>query len=151
MPLIMSSSIKDVSVQVQGNWFTFKPKQIKQMDENKVFFLTSKCAYLGFIAVPDKFEDIEARSTPEGKAELAAIEAQGIKNRVEFLTYLKNNELRSLRSDLERKNDKSDPRAYMSAAMVDQLEELSKYTKKLETAKTEQLNRIKQLEKELEG
>lgn len=145
MKTIFNASAIEQQVQIHGSWFTFKPKQVKSMDEAKAFFLITNRSYLGFVEVPEEALDSAWRSG-EGKEQMKEAEHRGVDNRVRHLQYLKNNELASLAKDLASKNDKSDPRLYISDKMVDQIKELAQYKTKTEQEKIEKLDKIKELE-----
>jgi hypothetical protein len=91
MPFVMNASSKEQTVQAHGAYFTFGPGQIKEMSENKVYFLSSAKAYLGFVAIPEEAADVEWRNSPEGKAKIEELRATGIQNRIQHLEWLKNN------------------------------------------------------------
>lgn len=149
MPFIMNASSQEQQVRVHGAWFTFKPKQVKQMLEEKVIFLSSTCAYLGFVALPDALEDLEP-SSPEAKKLKAEAEKQGIQNRVKYLEQLKHNEIVSLQRDIDKSNQKYDARLEAAPEFLAQLEELAEYkVQHLDEAQA-RLDRIKELEAKLE-
>lgn len=150
MALVMNATAKEVQVKVHGNWFTFKPKQIKVMDDEKVFFLTSTNAYLGFVSLPQSLEDIDYRSSKEGQALLTDAEKRGVEQRVAHLESLKHNELVSLQRDLDQRNLKYDARVDMSKEMIQNLEELASYKKKSKNEEAEKVQAIKKLEAALE-
>src|SRR5438128_2242204 len=110
MPLIMNASSQEQQVRVHGAWFTFKPKQIKEMHEDKVYFLTAQCGYLGFVTLPDSLSDLDYKQSAAGKAAIAEAESIGIQNRIQYLEMLKKNEIVSLQRDLDRANLKYDSR-----------------------------------------
>ena len=148
MPLVMNALDKEVSVCAQGNWFTFKPKQIKPIgSDDLALFFTSNLAYEGLVRVSDAFDDLDYKGSEEGKKELAEAASRGLAARVTFLQGVVNNELHSLRRDLEKNNDKSDPRSYMHPNMVKNMEELAGYKRKQSAAKEEQISKIAELEK----
>lgn len=150
MPLVMNASSKEQTVQVHGAWFTFTPGQIKDMNENKVFFLTSNKAYLGFVSVPEEFSDIEYKNTDEGKAKLEALRTQGIQNRIQHLEWLRNNEMKSLRKDMDKANMKGETESEMTGesfkALKSAMEELKGYqVKKVDSVK-ERADQLRELE-----
>jgi len=148
MPYIYNPLPREKSVCAQGNWFTFKPKQIKHLGSDSLAqFFTSNLSYEGFVRLSDNFEDPSYRLTPDGKGEIDAADAQGLAQRINFLQYIVNNDLNSLRADMEKANDKSDPRLQMSPQMVEQMKELAEYKKKLNDSKKEQVSQIQELEK----
>lgn len=150
MALVMNCTTREVSVPVGGSWFTFKPKQIKDLDENKAYFLAAYKHYEGFVSVPEKFSDLEYRSSEEGKKELATLEQQGIDNRIKHLQFIKHNEFTSLKKDMLKNNDHSDPKLEMSKATLALIEELAGYQQKAEAEKRDQVAKITELEKLLD-
>lgn len=146
MALVMNASCVEQAVQVHGSWFTFKPDQIKDMHSDKVFHLVSKKGEQGFVSLPDDLSDLDFRQSKEGQAMITAAKAQGIANRVKHLEWLRDNELVSLKRDLEQKNIGSDPRAFMSDDAVKALEELSSYKNKSKSDDAAKIARIKELE-----
>lgn len=155
MPLVMNASSKEQRTQVHGAWFTFAPGQIKEMQDDKVFFLVSNRAYQGFVSVPEKFADIDYRNTLEGKKALEDLRAQGISNRVQHLEWLKNNELKSLRKDMDKQNMKADTESEMTgesfSALTSALEELKGYKTKSKDSIKERQAQLQELQKALEG
>jgi hypothetical protein len=152
MPFVMNSSHKERNVCAQGNWFFFKGKQIKNIaSDSLAFFFTSNLAYEGLVRLPDAFEDPSYAASPEGKKDLAEAEEKGINARVAFLQSLVDNELNSLKRDMQKNNDQSDPRVHMSKGMIANLEELAEYKRKGNAAKEAQLSRIAELEKAIKA
>lgn len=146
MALVMNASSQEQQIRVHGAWFTFKPKQMKDMHEDKVFFLTSTAAYLGFVGLPDSLADLEFRASEEGKAILQAAEEQGIRNRIEYLEMLKTNETVSLQRDLDQQGLKYDSRLEVKPAMMKNFEELVSYKAKKQDEAQKQVDRIKEIE-----
>ena len=155
MPFVMNASSKEQTVQAHGAYFTFTPGQIKEMSESKVYFLASNKAYLGFVAVPEEAADLEWRSSPEGKAKLEELRAEGVQNRIQHLEWLKNNELVSLRKDMDKANIKSETASEMTAestsALTSALEELKSYKTKKSDVVKERAEKIRELEKALDA
>lgn len=148
MPFIMNALTKEVSTDARGTWFSFKPKQIKNIaDEHLADFFASNRAHEGLVRLSDGFEDPDYKASEAGKQELADASQRGLEARVNFLTYVVNNELSGLKKDLMRNNDPTDPRTYMSKGMIANMEELAGYKSAAQKAKTDQLNKIADLEK----
>lgn len=149
MALVMNASSKEQTVQVHGAWFTFAPGAIKEMNDNKVAFLSSNKAYLGFVAVPEKFGEVEERNSPEGKRELEELKAAGITNRIKHLEWLRNNEMQSLRQDMDKKSIKAETETEMStdsfAALKGALEELKGYKSKTADTVKQRAAELKEL------
>lgn len=147
MPFVYNACPREKSVCAQGNWFTFKPKQVKFIGSDTLaVFLTSNCGYEGLVRVGEGFEDPEYRKSEAGKKEITDADAGGLKARAAYLQSIINNTLNGLRRDLERHNDKSDPRSHMSDGMIANMEELAEIKQHLSKAKLEQLAKIAELE-----
>jgi hypothetical protein len=152
MPLVMNALDTERSVCAQGNWFTWKPKQIKNIgSDDLALFFTSNLAHEGLVRIPDAFEEPDYRLTEEGKKELAEASAKGLNARIAFLDSVISNELVSLKRDLSRNNDQTDPRAYMHPNMIKNMEELAGYKRKQTAAKEEKISKIAELEKMIKG
>lgn len=150
MALVYNSLKDEVSVQAQGAWFTFKPEQIKEMNDVKAAFIGEKKAYTGLIAIPEEFTDLEYRNSEAGKEALEKFRKDGITARCNHLRFIVDNEKLSLQGDLDRANIKADSRAYMSPAVVKAMEELARYKRADGEAEAAKVAYIKELEKELE-
>jgi len=150
MPYVMNASSVEQQVRVHGSWFTFKPKQIKEMHDDKVYFLTSNCAYLGFVTLPDTLSDLEFKQSEEGQKLIKEAEERGVANRIAFLESLKQNELVALQRDLDQKNLKYDARLEMSPQMVGHFEELASYKVAKQDEAQKKIDRVKEIEKLLE-
>jgi ABC-type sulfate transport system substrate-binding protein len=151
MPLVMNASSKEQTVQVHGAWFTFAPNQIKEMNENKVFFLATNKAYMGFVSVPDELADISFRQSKEGQEMEAKARMQGIASRVKHLEQVRDNELIGLKRDLEQKNIQADVRAFLSEGCIAAMEELVSYKTRKADDTAKKIERVKELEAALEG
>lgn len=147
MPYVMNCLAEDKLVQARGNWFTFKPKQLKQMEPHLAAFLGREKRYPGLVCLSDAFEDPDYKNTPEGKAELANAEAEGIADFVEHLRQRVYNNQVSLRMDLETKNMKVDPLILASPGEKEAMELLSKYQKQKDDRDQIEVNRLKELMK----
>jgi transcription antitermination factor NusG len=150
MPLIMNASSKEQTVQVHGAWFTFAPGAIKEMNENKVHFLSSNKGYMGFVQVPDELSDLDARSSADGKKKIEELREAGVRNRIQHLEWLKNNELKSLRQDMDKQNIKAETETEMTASsfksLTSAMEELKGYRTKDDTTVQDRAKRLKELQ-----
>lgn len=150
MPLVMNASSREQTVQVHGSWFTFSAGAIKEMNENKAAFLASAKAYMGFVALPDEFSDLDYKGSEEGRRRLEEYRAQGVQSRVRHLEWLKNNELKSLREDMDKKNIKADTETEMTAdsfgALTSAMEELKGYKTKSNATIKERADKLKELQ-----
>lgn len=115
MPLIMNTTNEEQHVTVFGKHFTFKPKQIKNMNESFAKYLATERLDQGIIGLDDRFEeDTEFKNTEEGKALLEQAEERGIKSYVDFHRSIVANNQISLRRDLEKAGIKAGPEVYAS-------------------------------------
>lgn len=155
MPFVMNASAKKHEVKVHGKYFTFTPKQIKNMEPNKVFHLISKCSHLGFVALSDKFEDPEYQLSEEGKQEKEEAIKKGVAARIAHIEWLKDNELRSLRQDMDQQNIKADVSSQMSSATMkvlkDAADELKSYKAITANAEKEKADQLKEIQNLLES
>ena len=151
MPLVMNATSQEQQVKVHGAYFTFKPGQIKNMVEEKVFFLTSKAAHLGFVSLPESLEDPEFAGSPEGKKLIEEGRRRGVENRIRHLEWHVDNERNALRKDMDMRNMKSDVSAEMNSESLSALEssikELALYRKSMKNAEVEKAEKLKDLEK----
>lgn len=147
MPFIFNGLDKKVVTKAFGNYFTFAPKQIKMMSKEHVRWFSSERAYEGLVALSDKFEDLEYKGSPEGKAEMAKGEKLARQHRVRHLRKIVENVLVSLKRDLQTANIQSDPRALASEGEIAAMEELAAYQQAQEDSKQKQVDKVKELEK----
>lgn len=153
MALVMNASTETVEFKVYGNHFTLKPGQIKTFQDHMARFvaINDTTKGLGLITLPDELEDLDYRSSPEGKTILDTKREEGINNRITCLRAVIYNNQVSLRQDLERSNIKADPRAFATAHEVKAYEELVKYQAKQDDEEQSKVARIKELEAKLKG
>lgn len=57
MALVLSTDLETVRVQSYGNWFEFKPGQIKQMQDHIADFLCTDRRDKGFVTLPESYDD----------------------------------------------------------------------------------------------
>lgn len=127
MAIVFNATNEEQTVKALGNWFTFKPKQYKDMQQNLAHFLMIQRAEHGFVGLPEEFSDPEYKNTPEGQKIFKEAEAQGIKNYLKKQVEIVNNNLQSLKKDLNMANIETDPRAFMSEGEMQALKLLDKY------------------------
>lgn len=100
MALILNSDIETVNVQAFGNWFTFKPGQMKHMDKRIVDFLDRDKKSYGLVALPEVCE--ESPGSEDAKKAIEVAMQAGRTNIIQHLTYLVQNLEQSLHADTER-------------------------------------------------
>ena len=148
---VLNSLNKEVSTQAFGNWFTFKPGQMKRMRREIGDFLIRERRGLGLIFVSEKlYEDKEYASSEEGKAELEARTQEGINNRVAQLNSQVSN-LKSLQRDLEQKNMKVDPLSMATDGDLSAMEELHAFQVRTSDSDKKRLERVRKLEQQLKA
>lgn len=149
MPLVMNSTHEEQSIQAYGNWFTFKPGQIKIMDDKYSTFIGEKRAYLGFVVLPAPLEEDEFKQSEEGIKVLESTRAKGIENYLVHLTSIYRNNVDSMRQDLKMKNIDTDPRLLMSDGELKAVELLAKYADLKEDHQKQRADKVAELEKKL--
>lgn len=126
MALIYNPRPDSVSVQVAGNWFEFKPGQVKLIhNDNFAHVIVTDKAYEGLVDVPDIM--VEQPNSEEALKIKKAAQERGIRARVEYLEKVKYNLLVSLQKDLDIKGLKISPLTLASAGEKAALRELVKY------------------------
>ena len=155
MALVLNALDRENKVTAGGNEFAFKPKQVKHFyNEDIAKFITSVRADQGFVLLPSEYDDAEKPELRTGEAYnamIAELTKRGVEAYCANLNRLIQNEKISLLKDLRQKNDPSDPRFYMHPQMVQNLEELAKYRVRQDDAEQRKVDKIKELEKQLEN
>jgi hypothetical protein len=147
MAWIMNATAEEQRVKAFGNYFTFKPKQIKVIDDNLAAFLNAERKYQGMVSLSEKFEDPQYRDSPEGKQEILTKEAEGLDAYISHLRALVYNNQVSLRQDLEKANLKVDPAALASEGELEAMKLLAKYQRNQEDARQKKVDMVKELMK----
>ena len=141
--LILNALDSDVRVQAFGNFFTFKPGQIKRMRGPIGSFLHLNKGYMGLIQIQDSFEDPVYRDSEEGKAELQKKKQEGIDRRVQFLSQQIHNLQVSLRQDLDKSNIKVDTHSMATDGDMAAMEELLQYQRSRADAQKEKAEKAR--------
>ena len=149
MAVIFNATNEEVTTVAHGNYFTFKPKQIKIMTPGVAMFLQMNRAEDGLVALPDDFEDPSYQHTPTGKEALKKAEAEGLSKFIAKLEWIVRNNLESLRKDLRMKNIDTDPRGLASDGELKAMELLSKYRATGEDEQHKRLEKFKELQEKL--
>lgn len=136
---------KEVKIRVHGSWFVFKPKQIKQMNEDKVDFIATNGGWLGLITLSNKFEEIEHRISEEGKAELEEAAKLGRKSRYEYCQRIFINQTVSLKNELEGTG--IDYRSHLSPELESLFGELASFKKSEVLTNEKNVKKMDELEK----
>lgn len=152
MALVMSTDIENVKVQAFGNWFDFKPGQIKNMQPEIARFLTVDKKEYGFVSLPDTLED-EDRNSEVFKQAVAEATTLGRNNIIAKLSRLRHNIEVSMKRDMEMANIKADPFTYVDdkKSAIAMYKKLAKF-KDLESESTEsELDELRQLKDKIDG
>lgn len=149
MPLIFNALDTPVSVQVAGNWFEFKPKQVKLIHSPEIAARISEAkADHGLVAVPDIC--LEDKDSAEAKKLIAEATEIGIKNRVQALKRVVYNLEVGLRRDLEMKGIKGvEVDAFATDGEVSAMRELAKLKDRKDNTEQKKLDEIKTLREKI--
>lgn len=145
MALIYNTTEEEQVVKVFGHFHRLKPGQIKSFQENVAHFMSTDRKEWGLVALPEEFEDLSHRDSAEGKAELARRRKEGLEaylNRHRRVIY--NNQV-SLRSDLEKSNQKVDPSILASDGELDSMRLVAKYQKASDDDSQKRADEVKKL------
>lgn len=127
---LMNALDKEQSIRAHGNWFTFKPKQIKMLRSSLVQFVIKSYRDQGFVEVDQTLAgDPAALATPEGKAALEEKVREGVTNYVDHLNKIVSNLTVSLKRDLDMANIKASPVAFATKQEKEAIREIEKYKK----------------------
>lgn len=149
MSYVMNALDKEQRVTVAGNHFTFKPRQVKLFQPNIATLLTVDKAYMGFVGIPEAYEDLEWKSSEEGQKALVSARKAGVEAYCNFLRRIVYNQQVSLRQDLEKMNIKADPKTFISDGELDAMKELVKYQASKDDEDQKKIDEAKELEKKL--
>jgi hypothetical protein len=150
MALVYNPLPQTVSVQVCGNYFEFKPEQVKLIhNENIAHIMVTDKAYEGLVSVPDVC--VEAPHSEESKQIKLEAKKQGIAARISHLEKIKYNLLVSLRHDIDVKNLKIDPLTLASSGEKKALKELSLYHDINASTKEQEVEELRKLTEKLGG
>lgn len=136
---------KEVKVRIHGSWFVFKPKQIKQMNEDKVDYISTSCAWLGLVPLPNEFEDYEYKDSPEGKDILEKATKNGRESRYSYCHKIFNNQAISLKKELEGTG--IDYRSSLTPELESLFEELAAFRKTDVKTNEKNVKKMDELEK----
>lgn len=149
MAFLYNTTEEKQSVKAVGNWFEFKPGQIKLMNDDIGSFIVKDKKEHGIVALPQEFEEPAYKESEEGKAILAAKKAEGLNNYIDHLRMIVSNNIVSLRRDLEQANIKTDPTVMASDGELKALQLLSKYQANQDDAAKIRSEQMKELLKQI--
>jgi hypothetical protein len=152
MAVVMNCLDEEQTAVVGGAHFTFKPRQIKHIYQESIAgLLTSEKKEYGFVSLPEEILDKEFADSPAGKAILEAKRKEGVDAFCKKLRSQLYNLNVSLKQDLDKSNLKVDPRVFASEGDIKAMELLAKYQSRKEDEDQKKVDRIKELEKVLNG
>ena len=115
MSRIWNPTEETVETKMFGSYFTFKPGQMKTMQEHFAKFIEMNRKETGLVTLPDEFDTMNEETyiegydkTPEGKEILAKKKKQGIENLLAHYSQIVYNNQVSLRRDLAHKDPHTD-------------------------------------------
>jgi len=147
--IVLNATNETHSVMAFGNYFTLPPKKFKVFHDTVGNFIVTEKGYLGFVSLPEEFEDPSYITKEEGKAAYEAAEKNGIENYVRHLKQIVYNNQVSLKRDLEMKNIKMDPRGLATDGELAAMEKLAVYMDTETAAQAKKIQRIKELEQKI--
>lgn len=145
--VVMSTDIDPVNVQVFGNWFSFKPGQIKQMDAKIVDFLCLDKKSYGFVSLPESC--IEDKEAPESKELILNATKEGRGHIIAALNALIHNLEVSLKNDAER--SKQGIPSSVTAAHLPYYRKLAKFKQLGAAEEAAALDEINKLKAQIDG
>jgi hypothetical protein len=160
MPKVYNPTEETVETRVFGSYFTFKPGQMKNMNQNFCDFIQSNRKDTGLVVLPAEFDPMAEEhyiegfeKTTEGKAILAQKREEGIKNLIDFhLGVIRNNQV-SLKKDLARHDPSNDPAKLAaieaSKGELESMRLVAKYKKMKLNSEDKRLNEVDKLLEEV--
>lgn len=158
---VYNATEEEVTTTMGGNYFTWKPGQVKQVRKEFADFVDTNRKELGLVKLEDRrFIPAEQEhyipgfeKTAEGLAVLAPLKEKGINSLIEHLLYIIRNNQVSLRQDLAGKYPTGDSAkmaaAAASPAEVEAMRKVAKYKKKTSTNAARQVDEIEKLMQEI--
>lgn len=152
MALVLSTDVQPVKVQAHGNWFEFKPGQVKNMQKDIADFLCLDKREFGFVALPEALEE-EAPGSEAYKKAIAEANVVGRRNIVAKLNRMRHNLEVSMQKDLDVAGIKASPISMCEdkEAVKTMYRRLAEF-KNLETESVEaDISEIEKLKEQLDG
>lgn len=150
---------EEVSTRIQGAWFSFKPNQMKTMDEHKGAFIQTNRQETGLVVLPPEFCEVREEFqpgielTPEGKALLATKKEEGIQHLIDFhMSIVKNNQV-SLRQDIAHRYPSADfdklTKLEASKGELESMRLVAKYKGKASDSPSRKVDEVEKLMKQI--
>ena len=149
---LMNALDEEKQVKAQGNYFTFKPKQVKEFVNGHVAeFIEANYKQEGIVSLPSQMSDSDFRKSEEGKALIQERIKLGIQNRIDHLTWMVNNLLVSLQHDMDMKEIKANVMTQASKGEVAAMKELKNRNAAIDKGRAEEVAELQALAAELKN
>lgn len=129
--VILNALPKSVTVKAFGNYFTFKPGQIKVMRAEIGSWLEQQKGHMGLISLPPEFADpsyqVDEATKDQAASILEARRHEGIQKRVRYLEAQVNNLRVGLQHDLNLADIKADINTFATDKDIEAMDELLSY------------------------
>lgn len=159
MPIVVNATNEKITLQLQGNWFTWEPNKEKVIrNETLARFIQTERSDSGLAVVseivadnedvsPEEYETRKQRYEEEKKV---ACEA-ALGRYIEKLRRIIYNNQVSLRRDLEQANIKASPEAYASSGEMEAMRLVAKYKKAEDDKEAMKADEAKKLMEQING
>ena len=160
MPLVMNTRDDSIVIKAFGNWYEWKPMQVKFIYENELaHWLVKERNYEGLVGLPEELEEYNVRKYPQNQNTLPPEAKSKIQDaikagRAAYCAHLRTviyNLQVSLRQDLEQANIKADPKVFASPGEIKAMEELVRYQSLGDDAEQAKIEHLKELEKKIKA
>ena len=149
MAYIYNATNEEQSIRALGSYFTFKPKQMKMMNDDMSSWIAVEKKHHGLVQLDNRFEDEEFRKSDDGQALLKSAEEEGITNYLHHHRMIIANNQISLRRDLEQANIKADPSAFATSGEIESMKIVARYGARDQDASQERMDEVRRLMKEI--
>ncbi len=144
MPYIMNALNETVSVQAHGNWFSFKPMEIKMLHNAKLAeFLHQYRGENGLVEVPETLMEMD-KTTQEYRDAIQEKRKEGITKYIAKQQFIINNLEVSMRRDYEQSGQKGN---YLGQASKGELAAYNQLAKYKEFEAEQQINIAEEIQK----
>lgn len=148
MPFVMNCRKEEVSTRAAGNWFSWKPEEIKYIKSDDIAkFIQEARKEEGLMVLPEELDDPSVRTAPEGKAAILRLKEEGLSAYIDSMRRVVYNNQVSLRRDLAQAGINADPAAFASQGELDAMEAIAKYNLTKQDFSQERIDRVKELMK----
>jgi len=143
MALIYNPSKNKVRVKALGNFFEFKPEEVKSMNDDIAHFICLDKKESGLVSLPEEY--IDQKDTPEMKAIKEEKRIEGLKNQLAYHRWKVGNLMNSLAQDLAAKGMNIDPLTFASDGERESMKIVKELTDELTVLHEDKLAETKDL------